>query len=48
VRHLAVGQRASTLHRLGELGMFPQPIVDRAVADVERVGQVAVDGASQA
>jgi hypothetical protein len=48
VRHLAVGQRASPLHRLGELGMFLQPVVDRAVADLESVGEVAVGGASQA
>jgi hypothetical protein len=47
-RHLAIGQRAATLHRLGELGMFPQPVVDRAVADLEGVGQVAVGGAGQA
>jgi hypothetical protein len=48
VRHLAVGQRASALHRLGERGMFLQPVVDRAVADLEGVGEVAVGGAGQA
>jgi hypothetical protein len=48
VRHLAVGDGTSTLHRLGELGDSLQPIVDRAVAYVETVGQVAVGGASQA
>jgi hypothetical protein len=48
VRDLAVGQCASTLHRLGELGMFLQPVVDRAVADLEGVGQVEVGGAGQA
>jgi hypothetical protein len=48
VRHLAVGQGAAAFHRLGELGVFAQPVVDRAVANLERVGQVAVDGAGQA
>jgi hypothetical protein len=48
VRHLAIGQRASAPHRLGELGVFAQPVVDRAVADLEGVGQVAVGGAGQA
>jgi len=48
VRDATVGESASTLHRLGELGMFLQPVVDRAVADLEGVGQVAVGGASQA
>jgi hypothetical protein len=48
VRDAAVGERASTLHRLGELGMFLQPVVDRAVADLEGVGQILVGGARQA
>jgi hypothetical protein len=48
VRDATVGEIASTLHRLGELGMFVQPVVDRAVADLEGVGQVLVGGARQA
>jgi hypothetical protein len=48
VRHFAVGNGTSTLHRLGELGAFLQPVVDRAVAHVETVGQVEVGGAGQA
>jgi len=48
VRDATVGERASPLHRLGELGMFLQPVVDRAVADLEGVGQVLVGGARQA
>jgi len=48
VRHLAVGQGAAASHRLGELGVFAQPVVDRAVADLERVGEVAVGAAGQA
>jgi hypothetical protein len=48
VRDATVGERPSTLHRLGELGMFPQPVVDRAVTHLEGVGQVAVGGAGQA
>jgi hypothetical protein len=48
VRDATIGERASTLHRLGELGMFLQPVVDRAVADLEGVGQVLVGGARQA
>jgi hypothetical protein len=48
VRHLAVGQRAATLHRLGERRLFPQPVVDRAVPDLEGLGEVAVGGAGQA
>jgi hypothetical protein len=48
VRDATVGEIASPLHRLGELGMFLQPVVDRAVADLERAGEVAVGGASQA
>jgi len=44
----AVGETTSPLHRLGELGMFLQPVVDRAVADLEGVGQVLVGGARQA
>jgi hypothetical protein len=48
VRDATVGEIASTLHRLGELGMFLQPVVDRAVAHVEAVGQIPVGGASQA
>jgi hypothetical protein len=48
VRDAAVGETASPLHRLGELGMFLQPVVDRAVADLEGVGQVPVGGARQA
>jgi hypothetical protein len=47
VRDATVGERAPTLHRLGELGMFLQPVIDRAVAHLEAVGQVPVDGASQ-
>jgi hypothetical protein len=48
VRDTTVGDSAATLHRLGELGMFLQPVVDRAVADLEGVGQVPVGGTSQA
>jgi hypothetical protein len=48
VRHFAVGEAASAFHRLGELGVSLQPVVDRAVADLESVGQIAVGGASQA
>jgi hypothetical protein len=48
MRDTTVGEIASTLHRLGELGMFLQPVVDRAVADLEAVGQVLVGGARQA
>jgi hypothetical protein len=48
VRDATVGESASPLHRLGELGMFLQPVVDRAVADLEGVGQVLVGGARQA
>jgi hypothetical protein len=48
VRDATVGEIASTLHRLGELGVFLQPVVDRAVADLEGVGEVLVCGASQA
>jgi hypothetical protein len=48
VRDATVGKSASALHRLGELGMFLQPVVDRAVADLEGVGQVLVGGARQA
>jgi hypothetical protein len=48
VRDATVGKIASTLHRLDELGMFLQPVVDRAVANLEGVGEVAVGGASQA
>jgi len=48
VRHVTVGERASTLHRLRELGVFLQPVVDRAVAHVETVGQIPVGGARQA
>ena len=47
-RHRAVGDHAAVLHRLGELGLFLQPVVDRAVADLEGVGEVAVGGAGQA
>jgi hypothetical protein len=48
VRHLAVGKAASAPHRLGELGVFSQPIVDRAVSHVEAIRQFLVGGASQA
>jgi hypothetical protein len=48
VRHVTIGDHTSTLHRLGELGVFPQPVVDGAVAHVEAVGQVQVGGAGQA
>jgi len=47
-RHSAVGEHAAAFHRLGELGLFLQPVVDRAAADLERVGEVAVGGAGQA
>jgi hypothetical protein len=47
-RHRAVGERAAAPHRLGELGLLLQPVVDGAVADFERVGEVAVGGAGQA
>jgi hypothetical protein len=47
-RHRAVGEHAAAFHRLGELGLFLQPVVDRAAADLERIGEVAVGGASQA
>jgi hypothetical protein len=47
-RHRAVGKHAAALHRLGELGMFLQPVVDGAVADLERFGEVAVGSARQA
>jgi hypothetical protein len=48
VRDATVGEAASAFHRLGERGMFQQPVVDRAVADLEGVGQVLIGGASQA
>ncbi|HSS86806.1 MAG TPA: hypothetical protein VLL30_23915 [Reyranella sp.] len=48
MRDATVGDRASTLHRLDELGMFLQPVVDRAVANLEGVGEVAVGGTRQA
>jgi hypothetical protein len=48
VRDATVSEIASPLHRLGELGMFQQPVVDRAVADLEGVGEVLIGGASQA
>ena len=48
VRHFAVGKAASAPHRRGELGMFAQPVVDRAVAHVEAIRQFLVGGASQA
>jgi len=48
VRDATVGEIASPLHRLGELGMFLQPVVDRAVAHLEGVGEVLVGGARQA
>jgi len=47
-RHRAVGEGASAFHRLGEFGLFLQPVVDGAVADLERVGKVTVGGAGQA
>jgi hypothetical protein len=47
-RHRAVGEGAAALHRLGELGLVPKPVVDGAVADLERVGEVSVGGAGQA
>ena len=47
-RHCTVGDRAAAFHRLGELGLFLQPVVDGAVADLERVGKVTVGGAGQA
>jgi hypothetical protein len=48
VRDATVGESASPLHRLGEFGAFLQPVVDRAVANVEGVGQILVGGARQA
>jgi hypothetical protein len=48
VRHFAVGKAASAPYRLGELGVFAQPVVDRAVSHVETIGQFLVGGASQA
>jgi hypothetical protein len=48
VRHLAVGKVASAPHRQGELGVFSQPVVDRAVSYVEAIGQFLVGGARQA
>jgi hypothetical protein len=47
-RHRAVGEGPAAFHRLGELGLLLQPVVDGAVADLERVGEVAVGGAGQA
>jgi hypothetical protein len=47
-RHRTVGEHAAALHRLGELGLLLQPVIDRAVADFEGVGEVAVGGAGQA
>jgi hypothetical protein len=47
-RHLAVGKAASAPHRQGELGMFPQPVIDRAVSHVEAIRQFLVGGARQA
>jgi hypothetical protein len=48
VRDATVGKSASPLHRLGELGVFLQPVVDRAVADLKGVGEILVGGARQA
>jgi hypothetical protein len=48
VRHLAVGKAASAPHRLSELGVFAQPIVDRAVSHIEAISQFLVGGAGQA
>jgi hypothetical protein len=48
VRHLAVGDAAAALHRLGELGVLVQPVVDGAVADLEGVGELVVGGAGEA
>jgi hypothetical protein len=47
-RHRAVGEGTAAPHRLGELGLVPQPVVDGAVADLEGLGEVAVGGAGQA
>jgi hypothetical protein len=47
-RHRTISECTPALHRLGELGLLLQPVVDRAVADLERAGEVAVGGASQA
>jgi hypothetical protein len=47
-RHRAVGEGAAAPHRLGEFGLLLQPVVDCAVTDLERVGEVAVGGAGQA
>jgi hypothetical protein len=48
MRDATVGESASPLHRLGEFGAFLQPVVDRAVANLEGVGQILVGGARQA
>jgi hypothetical protein len=48
VRDLAVGKAASASHRLGELGVFAQPVVDRAASHVEAISQFLVGGARQA
>ncbi len=48
VRDFAVGKAASAPRRQGELGVFSQPVVDRAASHVEAIGQLLVDGASQA
>jgi hypothetical protein len=47
-RHLAIGKAASASHRLGELGVSAQPVVDRATPHVEAIGQFLVGGARQA
>jgi hypothetical protein len=46
--HIGVGEVASAPHRQGELGVFSQPVVDRAVCHVETIGQFLVGGARQA
>jgi hypothetical protein len=48
LRHFAVGKAPSASHRLGELRVFAQPVVDRAVSHAETIGQFLVGGASQA
>jgi hypothetical protein len=48
LRHFAVGKAASASHRLGELWVFSQPVVDRAVSHAKTIGQFLVGRARQA
>jgi hypothetical protein len=48
LRHLAVGKAASASDRLGEVGVFAQPVVDRAASHLEAIGQLLIGGARQA